>query len=219
MSRLCMVKPLAETVNVPIVARAAGVMNDLRLPSGSTASSPQPLCKIGEISCVEGGSFSTTHIRRIFVSDYYVRCKNRSPYVFVFVRPLEANTPPVSKSLLHLYITRLSHIFLARPLYVVFRTSIGNTSQSGKSSLLAGLSSLLVASQLLVEGAGTVQFLNGRPVDADIEDAVTVFAADLDGDEDLDILAGTRNWLSWYENLGNGSFAEAIVIATSVSAL
>lgn len=78
------------------------------------------------------------------------------------------------------------------------------------------------ASQLLVEGAGTVQFANGRPV-ADINDVVDVFAADLDGDGDLDILAGTSyagDWLGWYENLdGKGTFSEAIEIDTPLSAV
>lgn len=77
----------------------------------------------------------------------------------------------------------------------------------------------LIASQFPVKGTGTVAFANGRPIDADASDVYCVFAADLDGDGDQDILASSfdDNWLKWYENEdGNGTFSEtAHVVNTS----
>ncbi|CAM9792076.1 unnamed protein product, partial [Ectocarpus sp. 6 AP-2014] len=77
---------------------------------------------------------------------------------------------------------------------------------------------LTASSRLLpVEGAGTVAFKNGWEIDSEAEDVVVIFAADLDGDEDLDLLVGSywNDWVRWYENEdGKGAFSEAMDVAS-----
>lgn len=50
-------------------------------------------------------------------------------------------------------------------------------------------------------------------IDEEFMDAYTVFAADLDGDEDIDILGGTyfENEISWWENFATDTFAKHII--------
>ncbi|CAM9576644.1 unnamed protein product, partial [Ectocarpus sp. 12 AP-2014] len=81
------------------------------------------------------------------------------------------------------------------------------------------LMGLLTASSrfLPVEGAGTVAFKNGWEIDSEAEDVVVVFAADLDGDGDLDLLAASywEDWVVWYKNEdGKGAFSEAMDVAS-----
>ena len=57
-------------------------------------------------------------------------------------------------------------------------------------------------------------FSGALALDEDAPGAMTVHAADLDGDGDLDVLVGSLvDWLGWYENLGDGTFAALSVIA------
>lgn len=66
-------------------------------------------------------------------------------------------------------------------------------------------------SQYCLEGADALLFAGGgRTIDADATDARNVFAADLDGDGDIDVMAslyyGDR--VVWYRNDGTGVFTQ-----------
>lgn len=59
-------------------------------------------------------------------------------------------------------------------------------------------------------------FANARTIDANAYDVYSVFAADLDGDGDIDVVAGLYIYdqVSWYENLdGNGTFSEQLDVS------
>ena len=49
--------------------------------------------------------------------------------------------------------------------------------------------------------------------------ASSVYAADLDGDGDLDVLSASEfdNKIAWYENNGTGGFGPQLIISTSAS--
>lgn len=75
---------------------------------------------------------------------------------------------------------------------------------------------LLFGSQVAVNGDGTVQFGNGRAIDADVYRAEYVSSADLDGDGDLDLVVCSYwgDFVRWYENEdGKGTFSEAAEIS------
>lgn len=80
---------------------------------------------------------------------------------------------------------------------------------------------LLFASQMPVEGAGTVQFANGRTIDGDVSEPVLSVVADLDGDGDQDVLVCLPfhdDSVRWYENEdGKGTFAESADISTATN--
>lgn len=62
-----------------------------------------------------------------------------------------------------------------------------------------------------VAGDGTATFAAGRAIDSDAVDVYTLFAVDLDGDGDLDVVAAMNYWdeVFWYENVdGNGTFPQ-----------
>ncbi len=50
-----------------------------------------------------------------------------------------------------------------------------------------------------------------RPVSTDVRGPQTVFAADVDGDGDTDVLAGDFDSVFWFENDGEGSFTTRVV--------
>lgn len=63
----------------------------------------------------------------------------------------------------------------------------------------------------VVRGAATVTFSNGTTIASNAFGAVSVFAADLDGDGDIDVLSACQHddgGIYWYEDLdGAGMFS------------
>ena len=67
---------------------------------------------------------------------------------------------------------------------------------------------------------GTGTFGPQRVITTEADDARSVFAADLDGDGDIDVLSASRNdnKIAWYENTdGDGSFGPQRVITTNAA--
>ena len=58
-----------------------------------------------------------------------------------------------------------------------------------------------------------------RALSTSAEGASSVYATDLDGDGDVDVLSASQfdNTIAWYENLGGGSFGPSQAITTSVT--
>ncbi|MCR9100369.1 MAG: VCBS repeat-containing protein [bacterium] len=87
---------------------------------------------------------------------------------------------------------------------------------TGKGMPLAAL--LVLVSPILIFAQPCPQpTFSGAPVAGGLADgAYAVFAADLDGDGDMDVLSASfnDNKIAWYENLGGGSFGPQQVIST-----
>jgi len=58
---------------------------------------------------------------------------------------------------------------------------------------------------------------NFHPISDTVGRFVYVYAADLDGDLDVDIITGSSNVVAWYENDGTGTFGAAQLISNSAS--
>lgn len=76
---------------------------------------------------------------------------------------------------------------------------------------------LLVTSLGVVQAAATVTFSNGTSITSEAFGAVSVFAVDLDGDGDVDVLSACQydnGGIYWYENLdGEGDFSGGMSIS------
>jgi hypothetical protein len=60
------------------------------------------------------------------------------------------------------------------------------------------------------------QFGGEQVISATADGAYSVYAADLDGDGDADVLSASVNdKIAWYENLGNGAFGGELVLSTN----
>src|SRR5206468_3763743 len=66
---------------------------------------------------------------------------------------------------------------------------------------------------------GDAAFGPQRVISTEASGAYSVFAADLDGDGDLDVLSASLSdsKIAWYENLGGGAFGPQRVISTEAS--
>ena len=73
------------------------------------------------------------------------------------------------------------------------------------------LTVVLAASPALSQGFGAQQ-----EITTDAEGACSVYATDLDGDGDADVLSASTydDKIAWYENLGGGAFGPQQVITT-----
>lgn len=129
------------------------------------------------------------------------------------------NTAPESDVSLPLSAFRSCALSLRDQLLVGNECIDIHTPRSGKSWLFLAFTFLpLFGPQVPVNGAGTVQFDNGRAIDADVYRANQVTAADLDGDGDQDILVCSYwgDFVKWYENEdGKGTFSDAADISTN----
>jgi len=56
------------------------------------------------------------------------------------------------------------------------------------------------------ENSGIGDFYSERVISIDADHAQSVYAADLDGDQDMDVLSASLNddKIAWYENIGGG---------------
>ncbi len=86
----------------------------------------------------------------------------------------------------------------------------------GSSCTLSVVVLLLSAFSAPVQGAGTVQFGNGRAIDPTGDAPFYLTAADLDNDGDQDVLISSADngWVRWYKNEdGKGTFSEPAFVA------
>ena len=63
------------------------------------------------------------------------------------------------------------------------------------------------------ENDGSQGFTN-HVIDSEFNDAISVYATDVDSDGDIDILAAGNN-ITWFENDGNQNFTEHTIITWS----
>ena len=68
---------------------------------------------------------------------------------------------------------------------------------------------------LLLQTASAQSFGLQQVITTSAERAKSVYATDLDGDGDADVLSASGNNIAWYENLGGGSFGLQQVITTA----
>lgn len=97
------------------------------------------------------------------------------------------------------------------------REHVSNIPHKGRSWFFpAFVLLLLFGPQVPANGAGTVQFGDGKIIDSDAFRATGVLSADLDGDGDQDLLSSSYagKFVRWYDNEdGTGTFSEAVDIA------
>jgi hypothetical protein len=89
-----------------------------------------------------------------------------------------------------------------------------------KSLTLAPITPVCAGSDATLSLSGFVQnqnFQTRTPISTSANGAWSVYAADLDGDGDLDVLSASFNddKIAWYKNDGNGGFTEQTAISTS----
>ena len=70
--------------------------------------------------------------------------------------------------------------------------------------------------EIIAAANDSAEFSSQRVITFDAEGAQSVYAADLDGDGDADVLSasGFDDTIAWYENLGGGAFSSTRIIAT-----
>ncbi len=103
-------------------------------------------------------------------------------------------------------LSRLCHLRFFCPLGVAKQTWLLRAVYDCLGALLVSAFAIPAA-----EGAGTVEFSTARTIDDLAVGAVSVIAADIDGDGDNDIVAAMYGGhdILWYQNLdGKGTFAE-----------
>lgn len=66
------------------------------------------------------------------------------------------------------------------------------------------------------DGAPTNNW-NFHPISDTVGEFVYVYAADLDGDSDIDVITADSNIVAWYENDGTGTFSAAQLISNSAT--
>lgn len=115
------------------------------------------------------------------------------------------------------YPLRLYLMRTFRALPVATGEHASNTPHSGRSWLSPAFMLLvLLGLQVPANGAGTVQFGNGKVIDADAYKAYFMFSEDLDGDGDEDLLSLSfhGDFVRRYMNEdGKGTFSEAVDIS------
>ena len=76
---------------------------------------------------------------------------------------------------------------------------------------------LLITVIMLVSIVLRAQFSSQKVISSNADNAKSVYAIDLDGDNDIDILSASENdnKIAWYENLGGWVFGVENIITTS----
>ena len=95
---------------------------------------------------------------------------------------------------------------------------VGNSISLIKN--LKNTCALIVGFPLLLAGVAEAQGFGSQQVITTAADSATsVYATDLDGDGDADVLSASEldNKIAWHENLGGGSFGAQQVITTAAN--